>query len=44
MKKIKITEKQFNELTEGFAFEPYYVKNSDGNTIKRQKNVISPKF
>lgn len=44
MKKIKITEKQFNELTEGFAFEPYYVKNSDGNTIKRQKMLYRPNF
>ena len=27
---------------EGFSFEPYYLKNKDGNTVKRQKTVYRP--
>lgn len=46
MRQIKITEQQLKNIIvgEGFSFEPYYVKNKDGNTVKRQKNGISSKF
>lgn len=36
MRQIKITEQQLKNIIvgEGFSFEPYYVKNKDGNTVK----------
>lgn len=44
MRQIKITEQQLKNIIvgEGFSFEPYYVKNKDGNTVKRQKMVYRP--
>lgn len=42
MRQIKITEQQLKNIIvgEGFSFEPYYVKNKDGNAVKRQKWYI----
>lgn len=46
MRKIVITETQVKNVicNEGFAFEPYYLQNRNGETIKRQKMLYKPNF